>query len=444
MASPISFSGMATGMDTSAMITALVNSAKAPMNQLTAQKSAFTAQSKKLTDIKTKLTALQTAAKALDTKTETLTNKVTSSDEKILKATALGGASMGSYKVTVSSVAQAERTYSDVFSSDTATNLFGSGTLTLQVGTATGVDITVDESDTLSSLAKKINASGAEVSAGVFHDGSSYRLQVTGRSTGAANAITFTEGEGLTLGVSKEENEKQTAKDAVISVDNLEIKSSTNTITGAVPGVTLTVVDQGSSVIQVDRDSDALKTKLASFVTAYNDVMKALNTEFTYSGTARGRDSLAGDGTLHSLQSTLRGLSAETNENGESTLTTLASMGLVTNRDGTLTLDDAKFTKAVGADYEGVASLLAGRTDGSGAMSKIADGLDVFARSDGTLKTKIDNLATRNRSIDKQIDSMQLRLDKYESQLQAKFTLLEQAVSQLQSQSGALSSLISS
>jgi len=74
----ISFSGLASGLDTSSIISALTASAKIPMSQLQAQQTTLTSKSKKITDIKTDLTSLQTAAKALDTKTKALGNKVTS------------------------------------------------------------------------------------------------------------------------------------------------------------------------------------------------------------------------------------------------------------------------------------------------------------------------------------------------------------------------------
>lgn len=445
MASNIVFSGLASGIDSEAIISSLSQAAKVPMNRLQSQKSEFNAQSKKLSDIKTKLTTLQNAAKALDARSEALGNKVSSSDEKVLKVTANGGAAMGSFKLEVSSVAKAERTYSTTFGSSSEKGVAGGGELRITVGEGDAVAIDVTADDSLTSIASKINASGAEVSAGVVFDGTDYRLQVTGRKTGADNAITFEEGGGLSLGLSDPDNERQLASDAVIKLDDMEIKSATNAITGAVAGVTINVVDVGTSVVQVDRDGDSLKAKLNTFVTAYNDVMKTLNTEFSVvSGVTKGRDSLIGDGTLKSLQATLRGVLGKQVENGESTLTTFGSLGLVAQRDGTLMLDDAKYNKAVTDDYEGIASALAGRTDLSGLMTKISDAIEPFSKTDGALRTKIDNLSARNRRIDQQVASMQLRLDKYEESLRRQYAALEQTMGGLQTQSNALSSILSS
>jgi len=108
----ITFSGsvLASGLDTASIVNSMVSVAKIPMTQIQQEQSDLTSQSGKITDIKTQLTALQTAAQALDTKSEALTNKVTSSSTSVLTATAQGGSSMGTYKIDVTSLAQAERT----------------------------------------------------------------------------------------------------------------------------------------------------------------------------------------------------------------------------------------------------------------------------------------------------------------------------------------------
>lgn len=441
----ISFSGLASGLDTTAIVNALMSVAKIPMSQIQATQTTNTSKSKKITDIKTDLTSLQTAANALDTKTEALGNKVSSSNDKVLTATAKGGSSMGSFKIDVTSLAQPERTYSNAFASDDVANAAGAGTLSIKVGSGDTVDIAVDTADTLATIATKINASGAGVSAGVFHDGTQYRLQVTGTKAGEANAIEFTESQGLTLGLTDPANEKQKATDAVVVVDGFTVKSSSNDVTGAVAGVTLSLVDVGSSVVKVDRDADGLKTKLDAFVKSYNDVMRTLNTEFSSTGTTKkADDSLSGDSTLRSLQASMRSFASKVVSNGDSKYTTLASIGLTTARDGTLTLDTTKYNTAVTADYEGVATLLSGRTDGAGAMKTFSTGIDQYVRTDGTLTNKIKGYTSQNANYTKQIAGMQLRLNKYEETLNAQYTALEQTMSQLKAQGSSLSSILSS
>src|SRR6185436_19432299 len=78
---------------------------------------------------------------------------------------------------------------------------------------------------------------GLGLSATVVYDGSNYRLVLNGNQTGQSNAINITDTSGLGLGVAA--NTVQAAQDAVVRVDNIQVTSSTNTVTGIIPGVTL-------------------------------------------------------------------------------------------------------------------------------------------------------------------------------------------------------------
>jgi flagellar hook-associated protein 2 len=437
----ISFSGLASGLDTTSIISALTASAKIPMSRLQTQQTTLTAKSKKITDIKTDLTSLQTAAKALDSKTKALGNKVTTSDEKVLKATAKGGSSMGSFKIDVKSLAQPERSYSAAFDSDDVANATGSGTLTIKTGSGDAIDVDIDTGDTLATIATKINKAGAGVSAGVFHDGDKFRLQITGTKSGKASSVEFTESQGLSLGIA----EKVEATDAEVEVDGFTIKSATNDVSGAVPGVTLNLVEKGTATVKVDRDSDAMKTKIDAFMKSYNDVMRTLNTEFSSTGTAKkSDDSLSGDSTLRALQSSMRSIASKISSNGDSAYTTLASIGITTARDGQLTMDTTKYNAAVAKDYEGVSTLFAGRTDGTGAMANFTAGIEKYVSSDGTLSAKIKGYTTQSGNYTKQIAGMQTRLDKYTEILNAQYSALEQTMSSLKSQGSSLSAMLSS
>jgi len=437
----ISFSGLASGLDTTSIISALTASAKIPMSQLQTQQTTLTSKSKKITDIKTDLTSLQTAAKALDTRTKALGNKVSTSDDKVLKATANGGSSMGTFKIDVKSLAQPERSYGAPFDSDDVANAAGAGTLSIKTGSGDTVDIEIDTADTLATIATKINKSGAGVSAGVFRDGDKFRLQITGTKSGKANAVEFTESQGLSLGIT----EKVPATDAEVEVDGFTIKSSTNDVSGAVPGVTLNLVNTGSAVVKVDRDSDGMKTKLDAFIKSYNDVTRTLNTEFSSTGTSKkSDDSLSGDSTLRALQTSMRSIAGKIVSNGDSKYTTLASIGVTTGRDGQLSIDSTKYNAAVSADYEGVSTLLAGKTDGTGAMANFTAGIEKYVSSDGTLSAKVKSYTAQSANYTKQIAGMQTRLDKYTEILNAQYSALEQTMSSLKSQGNSLTAMLSS
>lgn len=435
------FSGLASGIDSSALISSLMTVAKQPIVRLQDKQAANSTMSRKFTDFKTKLTALQNAAKALDTRSEAMVNKASSSDTAVVGVSTAGGASLGSFDITVTSAAHAERTYSNQFTSSSQSGLFGTGTLGIQVGAGATANIQIDSQDTLESVAGKINAAGVGVTAGIVFDGSQYRLQVNGSQTGTDNAITFTEST-TTLGLNDPANEYQAATNAVLSIDNMPVTSQSNTITSAIPGVTLTIAGSGSASVTVDRDPDGLKTKLDAFVKAYNDVMNAMNAEFAYSGAQKTAGTLSGDSTLRSVQTTLRstmtqGLSALTSSFGS-----VGSLGINIQRDGTLMLDADKLNAAVAKDYEGVTAALAGVGGTEGLMGQIVDNIDPFVNSEGAITNRINGLAEQNRDMDGEIARIQVRLDKYEEQLQTQYSALESLMSGLQSQGQALTSIL--
>jgi flagellar hook-associated protein 2 len=435
------FSGLASGIDSAALIKSMMTIANQPVARLQAKQSVNNSMSKKFTDIKAKMVALQSAAKALDTRSEALVNKATTSNDKVLTVASAGGASLGTFDIEVTSVAKAERTYSEKFASSSQTGQFGTGTLSIQVGSGTPVEVTIDTQDTLNTVASKINAANAGVTAGIVFDGSDYRLQVSGNETGANKAITFGETPALTLGLSELGNQFQAASDAVLMIDDIEVHSASNSVTSAIPGVTISVAAEGTAKVEIGRDPDGLKAKLDTFVTAYNDVMKVMNTEFAYSGTQKAAGSLSGDSTLRGAQTELRGLMTQDLSAITSSFASLGSLGVSIQRDGTISVDAEKLKTAINKDYEGVATALSGA---DGLMKQVVDAIDPYVRTDGAITNRISNLASRNRDIDTQVTRMQSRLDKYEEQLQRQFSQLESLMSSLQSQGASLSSIISS
>ena len=189
MTTPLaSFSGLATGIDTASLIDQLVALERRPIEQIQDKQTDLNRVSGRLNTIRSQLNSLKSSAEEMDDASDLLTTQATSSDEDSVLASSTGGSPLGQYSLNVTALAQAERTYSDAFSSkDTALNdasllggTFTGGTLSLTVGSAAQVDVTVDDTDTLETLVSKINSSGADVSAGLLFDGTDYRLQVTG------------------------------------------------------------------------------------------------------------------------------------------------------------------------------------------------------------------------------------------------------------------------
>ncbi len=442
------FSGLASGIDTASLVDALVRIERQPIIRLETKQNDLNSISNRLNEIKNRLDSLQGFAEGLDTRPDILSSAASSNNESRLGVSATGDAALGSYEVEITSLARAERTYSDGVSARDQDGLFGSGTLSIQVGTAAAVDITVNATDTLDDVAAAINSSDAEVSAAVIFDGTDYRLQVAGQNTGAENAITFTE-TGTTLGLDDPANELVAAADAAFTIDGLAMTRSNNQITDAVAGVTLDLVaetDVGETVqINVTRDTEGLTTSVQEFVDGFNNVVNAINSEFAFLGAARTGDSLSGDSTLRTLQSRLANAVVDPITGLSEPYNRLQALGITLTNTGTLELDENVLTAAVADDPDAVADFFAGDQAAGvvGFMERLATEIDLFTQTgDGLISTRIDGISDSISDIDDRIADMELRVEKFEEITRSKFAAMEALVSGLNAQGAQLTSIL--
>jgi flagellar hook-associated protein 2 len=189
--SSVSFSGLATGLNTDSIISQLVEIKRAPIYRLQKDKKSYQDQISSLATLKTKLLAVQTAARKLDTASEFSSAKATSSLAESLTATASGSAAPGEYDIVVKTLATAQKLQSQAYASKL--DNVGAGTLSITMGGETK-SLTLVGVNTLEGLAGLINDNFEGVSASVINTGAAtdpYRLVVNGSEAGTANAFTL-------------------------------------------------------------------------------------------------------------------------------------------------------------------------------------------------------------------------------------------------------------
>lgn len=427
----ISFSGLATGIDTTSLVETLVQAESIPIQRLRVKQANHDSMASRFGTIKGRLETLQEAMDAITDSSAPAT--VRSSGESMVRASALGDATPGAYSVEVSALASAERTHSDGFAGRDVAGYFADGSsIDITVGTDAAINVEVFAADTLDSIAQRINDSDARVSASLIFDGSDYRLQVSGEESGLENAITFAEN-GLSMGLTNPLNESVAAADAVFSIDGLAMTRSSNEISEAIPGVQLNLdsITNDPVTITVGSDSETLGEKMNAVVEAFNSVMNGINVESVFQGQARTGDSLSGDSTLRSLQRDLR----STLFSALPGFDTLSDVGLSTTQAGALEFDQAKFASELNSSEETLMQAFTGDGVTSGLFERLESVVDSYAESsDGLISMRIKNFESENRLIDDRIASMELRIDKYEENLLKKFASLETLVAGLNSQ----------
>jgi flagellar hook-associated protein 2 len=440
MAGTISFGGIGSGMDTEGIVTALTGVERTQQDALKAKLTATNSSISNLSSVSSLLSKLKAASDALDTAAEVGSYKATSGNAAIV-ASANGLATPGKYSITVDKLAQEQRTYSNSIAS-VGTALNQNGTLKLGVGSGPTKDIAISGTDTIDDVIGKINSAGLRVTASSFYDGSTYRIQLRGQDTGAANALSITE-VGTSFGFDVAENTVQKAQDAELRLDKFTIKSATNQVTGAIRGVTLALTSTSPDpiTVAVDSDADSLKTKLNTLVDTYNQVISKVK-DLAGSGSIKPKDSLlAGDSTMRAITSRLSS-ALQTVTGGSGAYRTLGSIGLSLDRSGKLSLDAAKFDKAIAADAASVTKLLSGVDGGAnGVMDVVSSTVDAFTRTgSGLLVNKSDSLTSSIKRLQGRIDSEETRVNRYADMLRKQFTQMDSQVAAYKSQSTYLTS----
>lgn len=451
MPSPITFGGLASGIDTNSIIDKLVQVERQPITTLQQERTDQQTRKALVTGLTGKLTALADTLKPLELQSGLQGRAITTGSGAPFSATLTGTAPIGSYDISVTQLAQAQRTYSNSFASADAAAGFAAGNITIGTGGSSAV-VAVTAADTLTSVASKINAAGLKLSAAVIYDGAQYRIVVNGQSTGDANAITFSDPSGTGLGLEVNANTVVTAQDAKITVDGIQARSTNNTFTGIIPGLTLTATALSTKVanvpvttaMRVDDDPGKLTKALQGMVAAFNGAMGAVQAQIpgTDSSKLLGQSTLVGESVVRQAQISLMSFTTTQAGPNGNLYGTLAEIGVSLDRYGTMTLDQTRLTAAMARDPGAVSDLLTGS---SGVMKKLGTVLKGFTDfTDGTLSAKTKTIDTRIAAIDTQVDRLDKAATTYEANLRQQFAVMEQLISSFNSQTSSLSSMLAS
>lgn len=444
MATAITFGGLASGIDTNSIVDKLVAAERIPINTLQQQRQDAATRKTLIGDIVTKLNSLSTTFSAMNTQVAVQGRAVDVATAATYSAEVAGGAPVGTYNIQVNQLARAQRTYSNTAADPAATGAY-SGSVTVSIG-ATSTVIALDGTDSLNSIASKLNGSGLRLGAAVVYDGANYRLVVNGSDTGSANAISFVEA-GTTPGFSVPANTVVSASNAQLTIDGLSVTSATNVLNGSIAGVTLTLKGTSATptTMTVRQDPERLKTSLKATVEAYNATMTIVNKQFATDGKSQlGADTLAGDSVARQLQATMLGIATVRGGPAGGTFTSLAEIGINIDRYGIMTLDESRLATATNRDPAAVSNLLAGTDGTNGLMKKLGDSLKTFTDFvDGTLPNKQKTIDTRIKTIDDDIARMETAAVAYEQGLRQQFLQMEQLIASFQSQTSALTAQLS-
>jgi flagellar hook-associated protein 2 len=351
-------------------------------------------------------------------------------------------------------VASAHQLSSNAFLSG-STHVVGTGTLTIGVGTASFQIGIPDTANTLAGIRDAINsATGNDnlVRATIVNSNGGAHLVLSSQVTGAANAITVAAegGDGglssLAFNPSLTTNYSQPrpAADSQVRIAGNLQDSSSATISTAIDGVTLTLLeaDVGETHrLTIANDTSAVTARIKKFVDEFNALSRQLVSLRGYEPATKRAGPLLGDSFLRAVESEVRGRLTDRVNGLAGNYQSLASIGIVTAKDGTLTLDDSKLQAALTADFNGVASIF-GSTDGVAARLKSA--IEPRLATDAELDVRSKRLNARSIELQKDLTSLDARMQRVEARYRAQFNALDSLLSKLQSSSTFLTQQLDS
>ena len=419
-----------TGIDVTSAVASIIAAERTPETAWQAQQTTLNGQATELQQLESEADAVSTALDALSDPAGDLTAvSATSSNTSVVTASAASGTASGDHSIVVTQLATTGSWYSAEESSSSAT--LPSGSFEITAGSTTQTFTVGSGVNTLDELAASINSSGLGVNASVVNDSGGARLALVAQSSGSAADFTVTNDSSLAI------TQAQAGKDASLTVDGVPVTSATNTVTGAVTGLTLNLtgtnsVDDPASVA-IQPDTSSITADLNTFVSAYNTLITDLNGQFTFSGSTGSEGVLGGDSVARSLQSDV--LNASNLTIGTGAITTLADLGITTNQNGTLTLDSATATQALSSNFAGVVAFFQGSNGSAGYSATVNATLNEYTdTSQGAFSVDLKSEQAEYSDLTDQINTFELYIATQQTELTTEYNNANIALQQLPEQ----------
>ncbi len=441
--------GAGSGVDVTSLAQNLVDAERVPKENMLNAK--ITKSEGKVTGygaISFMLGEVKKAFAALNDKTDFTGVSATSDNTSAFTVSAGATATEGIHELSVTTLAKAQRSVSNTYAS--ATSSINSGqamTLSLTYkGTVSSINVTAG-SDTPQGVVDAINITNKGVKAQLVYtsssDASPYKILLTS-STGEENTFTLSDPSG-NLSFS----DTQTAQDATFSIDGIAYKRSSNTVTDALQGVSISMRSVASTSIQLSRDTTSTADKVQSLVTAYNDTQSLLkemsdpkSTLETYGGT------LLNDSLLKAVKTTLRTMFMDNSNSASGGIRGLRDIGVSIDQTGVMSLDSTVLDAKLKTNFDDIVTMFSGNRNNTSEYSveKISIANDAFGklskmlRSTGDLAYQTKNTNSEIARYKAELEKLNIRMDALLQRYTKQFAVMDSMVGQGNSTKSSLKS----
>jgi flagellar hook-associated protein 2 len=451
--------GVGSGIDLEGLVEKLISAERDPQTQRLDLKESVTQGSiSALGNLKGTLAAFQDSLANLKDSEYFSGRSAVSGDSTLFTASASSTANIGTHTIEVDLLASANKIATNAGFTNPNDTL-GEGTITISFLAGSSFDIDVLATDDLSTIRDAINdaSDNIGVTASLITGVGGTELVLTANDTGTSNQLDIQvddTGDGLnqdnaglsrlfydgsdpdnTINGLNQAQQIDAAQDARIYVDGFEAVSSTNDFSDVLEGVTITALsDNGgeqtlpSASLTLSTDKTSIKSEVETFVASYNELVIVLNSLTDYDPVTESRGILSGDSTVSTLEAQIRRVLTSTVDGADSDLDNLALLGITTNSNGTIALDEEVLDTAITNNFDSIGSLFGGD---NGIASRLDDLLEGFLKFDGLFANKEDTFNAQLAEIEDQRAALEFRLEKIEARFRSQFSSLDILVSQL-------------
>jgi flagellar hook-associated protein 2 len=438
----ISSTGIGSGLDINGIVTSLTTAAGLAQNtQLADRKGSLTAQVSAFGTFSSALSTLQATLKTLETPSTLAGRTAAVSDSKVASGSATGSAIPAQYSLQVQNLAAAASLASQPVSS--GTTVIGTGTLNIAVG-GSSASISIDSTNnTLAGIAAAINSApnNPGVSASILTTTAGARLVLAGTTTGAANAITVTQsgGDGGLAALTYDPahsvtklTQTQAATDANFSINGFAATSPSNQVTSVISGVTLNLVGTTAAntpvTLTIGNDTTGAQTSIGTFVTALNGLITSIQTLTNYDPSTQTAGPLLGNATLQSFQNQLSKILDQVQSGTAGAGTSLASLGITANTQGTYSTNTTTLGSALTANLASVGNLFGGA---NGIATQLDTLISGYTQPGGLLDSINKGLQSSLTDVANQQTALNARLATYSATLTKEYNAMDTAVALL-------------
>ena len=454
----ISSPGIGSGLDITSLVSQLVAAEGATTaNRLSQKETEYLADISAFGLLKSSLSSFQSTVSGLKSLSDFQQRAATSSDASIFSATAFSTADISSYDIEVVQLSQAQKLISKDGYFATSTDTVGAGTLKFTQDSSS-FTVTVGATDTVEDVRDAINSatgnSGVRAAILVVDDGAGgteSKLVFSATTTGLDNAITVEADEdgnsqyndagdidatGLSRLINANIEESVTALDGKIKVDSQLVTSSSNDFSSVLNGVTITAKSVGSGeTLTVAEDKASVTSKINAFISSYNTLVETFTSLSSYDADTEIAGALLGDSVLRSVESSIRQHITSPVSGLSSTFSTLAELGITTDDDGKLVLDQTELDEVLESNFDDLGTFF---TATNGLSTKLDSLIEGYVNTTGIINSRTDGLQTSVDGIQEQREALDRRLGSLESRLLKQFGALDALVNSLQNQSSFL------